>query len=124
VRWVTPLLNMCRSATRDTSLHGQRICEGDQVLLMYGSANRDESVFREPQRFDVTREPNPHLAFGFGTHFCMGASLARLELRVVFEELLRRLSGLRLAPGAEPRCVPNAFTRGLAALPVEFEART
>lgn len=120
VRWVTPLLNMCRSATRDTLLRGQEIRAGDQVLLMYGSANRDEAVFREPQRFDVTRDPNPHLAFGFGTHFCMGASLARLELRVVFEELLRRTSELRLAGTAEPRWVPNAFTRGLESLPVEF----
>jgi cytochrome P450 family 142 subfamily A polypeptide 1 len=123
VRWVTPLLNMCRVATRDVELHGQRLRAGDQVLLMYSSANRDERVFAEPQRFDVTREPNPHLGFGFGTHFCMGASLARLELRVVFEELLGRLPTWRLAAGVAPRHVPNAFTRGLAALPIEFGAR-
>jgi cytochrome P450 family 142 subfamily A polypeptide 1 len=123
VRWVTPLLNMCRVATRDVELHGQRVREGDQVLLMYSSANRDERVFADPQRFDVRREPNPHLGFGFGTHFCMGASLARMELRVVFEELLRRLPTWRLAPGATPRHVPNAFTRGLGELPIEFAAR-
>jgi cytochrome P450 family 142 subfamily A polypeptide 1 len=120
VRWVTPILNMRRTATRDTELHGRRLREGDEVLLLYGAANRDERVFADPQRFDVTREPNPHLAFGFGTHFCLGASLARLELRVAFEELLRRLPDLRLARGAEPRLAPNAFTRGLLSLPLEF----
>ena len=69
---------------------------------MYGSANRDESVFDDPERFDVLREHNHHVAFGFGTHFCLGASLARLEIRVMFEELLRRIPDWRLAPGAEP----------------------
>jgi cholest-4-en-3-one 26-monooxygenase len=120
VRWVTPILNMRRTATRDTELHGRAIRAGDEVLLLYGAANRDPRVFAEAQRFDPARDPNPHLAFGFGTHFCLGASLARLELRVVFEELLRRLPDLRLAPGAEPSWVPNAFTRGLASLPLEF----
>jgi cytochrome P450 family 142 subfamily A polypeptide 1 len=120
VRWVTPILNMRRTVTRDVELHGQRLREGDEVLLLYASANRDERVFREPQRFDVQRRPNPHLAFGFGTHFCLGASLARLELRVVFEELLARLPDLRLAPGFEAEWIPNAFTRGLRSLPVEF----
>lgn len=120
VRWVTPILNMRRTATRDTQLHGRRLRAGDEVLLLYAAANRDERVFRDPQRFEVTRAPNPHLAFGMGTHFCLGASLARLELRVVFEELLRRLPDLRVAPGAQPRWVPNAFTRGLASLELEF----
>jgi cholest-4-en-3-one 26-monooxygenase len=120
IRWVTPILNMRRTATRDLELHGAKLHEGDEVLLMYAAANRDERVFREPQRFDVQRRPNPHLAFGFGTHFCLGASLARLELRVVFEELLARLPDLRLAPGPEPEWIPNAFTRGLRALHVEF----
>jgi cytochrome P450 family 142 subfamily A polypeptide 1 len=120
IRWVTPILNMRRTATRDLELHGTKIREGDELVLMYAAANRDERVFREPQRFDVQRRPNPHLAFGFGTHFCLGASLARLELRVVFEELLARLPDLRLAPGPEPEWIPNAFTRGLRALHVEF----
>jgi cytochrome P450 family 142 subfamily A polypeptide 1 len=120
VRWVTPILNMRRTATRDAELHGRRIREGDEVLLCYGAANRDPRVFADAQRFDPWRDPNPHLAFGFGTHFCLGASLARLELRVAFEELLRRIPDLRLAPGAEPAWVPNAFTRGLASLPLEF----
>jgi cytochrome P450 family 142 subfamily A polypeptide 1 len=120
IRWVTPILNMRRTATRDVELHGQKLSEGDELVLMYGAANRDERVFREPQRFDVQRRPNPHLAFGFGTHFCLGASLARLELRVVFEELLARLPDLRLAAGFEPEWIPNAFTRGLRTLQVEF----
>ena len=76
---------------------------------MYGSAKRDESVFEEPERFDVLREHNHHVAFGFGTHFCLGASLARLEIRVMFEELLRRIPDWRLAPGAEPSILPSAF---------------
>jgi len=120
VRWATPILNMRRTATRESALHGRTIRAGDEVLLLYGAANRDERVFADPQRFDVARRPNPHLAFGFGTHFCLGASLARLELRVAFEELLRRAPDLRLAPDFEPAFVPNAFTRGLAALPLEF----
>jgi cytochrome P450 family 142 subfamily A polypeptide 1 len=118
VRWVTPLLNMRRTSTRNTELHGCKIVEGDEILLMYAAANRDERVFDEPQRFDIRRRPNPHIAFGFGTHFCLGASLARLELRVVFEELLARLPDLSLAPDFEPTWVPNAFTRGLRELPV------
>ena len=120
IRWVTPILNMRRTATRDVTLNGATIFNGQQVLLMYGSANRDERVFDEPGQFDVTRHPNPQLAFGFGTHFCLGASLARLELRIVFEELLRRLPDFRLAPDAELEWIPNAFTRGLATLSVEF----
>jgi cytochrome P450 family 142 subfamily A polypeptide 1 len=123
IRWVTPILNMRRTAARDLELHGHKLREGDELLLMYGAANRDERVFREPQSFDVRRRPNPHLAFGFGTHFCLGASLARLELRVVFEELLARLPDLRLAPGFEPEWIPNAFTRGLRSLDVEFAPR-
>ena len=82
LRWVTPIQNMNRTATRDVELRGQQIRDGDKVLLLYPSANRDERVFAEPHRFDVGREPNPHVAFGgYGAHFCLGASLARLELR-------------------------------------------
>ncbi len=97
IRWVTPILNMRRTATRDTEVAGTPVKAGDEVLLMYPSANRDESVFDAPDRFDVGRAPNPHIAFGFGTHFCLGAALARLEIRVMFEELLPRLRNLRLA---------------------------
>lgn len=120
IRYVTPILNMRRTATRDVEFGGQLIREGDEVLLMYSSANRDEAVFDDPQRFDVTRTHNNHIAFGFGTHFCLGASLARLELRVFFEELLRRLPDIAPAPGVVPEFVPGAFVRGLRTLPSVF----
>jgi cytochrome P450 family 142 subfamily A polypeptide 1 len=120
IRWVSPILNMRRTATETHELHGETIHEGDELLLMYGSANRDERVFDDPERFDVLREHNHHVAFGFGTHFCLGASLARLEIRVMFEELLRRIPEWRLAPGAEPRILPSAFARGYDVVPIEF----
>lgn len=120
IRYATPVLNMRRTVTRDHDLHGQRLREGDQVLLMYGAANSDDREFEAPERFDVTREHNHHVAFGFGTHFCLGANLARLELRVLFEELLHRLPGIRLAAGTEPEFAPGYFTRTLRELRVEF----
>ena len=100
---MSPIKNMSRTVTRDVELHGQTLHEGDQVILMYPSANRDEAVFDDPDRLDVRRDPNPHLAFGFGPHFCLGASLARLELKVMFTELLRRLPDLHLAGDADAR---------------------
>jgi cytochrome P450 family 142 subfamily A polypeptide 1 len=119
LRWVTPIQNMNRTATRDTVLRGQRIREGDKLLLLYPSANRDERVFVEPFRFDVERDPNPHVAFGFGAHFCLGASLARLELRVLFEELLARLPDLELVSDAPLRATPSNFIRGIPSMEVE-----
>jgi cytochrome P450 family 142 subfamily A polypeptide 1 len=119
LRWVTPIQNMNRTATRDVELRGQKVRAGDKLLLLYPSANRDASVFREPFRFDVERQPNDHVAFGgYGAHFCLGASLARLELRVMFEELLRRLPGLELASDAPPRLRPSNFITGIESLPV------
>ena len=123
IRWTTPVLNMCRVATRNAEIAGQEIPAGDQVVLMYGSANRDEDVFADPQRFDVTRDPNPHIAFGFGTHFCLGAALARLELQVMFEELTKRLDGWAFADDIGARRIPNAFVRGISELPITFRAR-
>jgi cytochrome P450 family 142 subfamily A polypeptide 1 len=120
IRWVTPILNMARTATEDHTLGGQPIRAGDELLLMYSSANRDERAFDEPDTLDVTRTHNHHVAFGFGTHFCLGASLARLEIKVMFEELLRRIPDLRVSPGAEPRKVPSAFACAYDAIPVEF----
>jgi cytochrome P450 family 142 subfamily A polypeptide 1 len=120
IRWVTPILNMRRTATRDAEVAGTRVQAGDELLLMYPSANRDEAVFDEPHRFDVGRQPNPHVAFGFGTHFCLGAALARLEIRVMFEELLPRLRDLRLAPDSRPERIPNAFVRGFRSMQIEF----
>jgi cytochrome P450 family 142 subfamily A polypeptide 1 len=121
IRYVTPIHNMCRVATRDVELGGKTIRAGQQVVLMYPSANRDEAHFADPDRLDVTRHPNPHLAFGFGTHFCLGSSLARLEIRVFFEELRKRVTGLRLVPGTTPVEMANAFVFGLASAEVEFD---
>ncbi|HEY3902524.1 MAG TPA: cytochrome P450 [Streptosporangiaceae bacterium] len=120
IRYATPVLNMRRTVTAEHELHGQRLREGDQVLLMYAAANGDEREFADPDRFDVTRRHNHHAAFGFGTHFCLGAHLARLELRELFSELLRILPGFRLLPGHEPEFAPGYFTRTLAELWVEL----
>ncbi len=123
LRWVSPIQNMNRTAARDSELGGQKIREGERLLLLYPSGNRDAAAFPEPDRFDVTREPNRHLAFGgYGTHHCLGASLARLELRVLFEELLRRFPDIRLAEGAELPLRPSSFIVGLEAMPVVFSA--
>jgi cholest-4-en-3-one 26-monooxygenase len=120
LRWVSPIKNMVRTTTRDVTLNGVDLPEGAQLLVMYPSANRDETVFTDPDRFDIRRDPNPHLAFGFGTHFCLGNQLARLELRVMFEQLLSRLTDMRLAePGPFPLRKAN-FVSGLERLPVEF----
>jgi cytochrome P450 family 142 subfamily A polypeptide 1 len=123
LRWVTPIQNMNRTAVRDTELRGRRIRAGDKLLLLYPSANRDERVFERPFAFDVEREPNPHLAFGFGAHFCLGASLARLELRVLFEELLERIPDMELVSDAPLRAAPSNFIRGIPSMPVEFSPR-
>jgi cytochrome P450 family 142 subfamily A polypeptide 1 len=111
---------MRRTCTADQQVHGETIHEGDEIVLMYGSANRDERVFDDPDTFDVTREHNHHVAFGFGTHFCLGASLARLEIRVMFEELMRRAPRLQLVAGAEPKKVPSAFACAYDAIPMEI----
>jgi cytochrome P450 len=97
LRWTSPVTHMARTATADLELRGQRIREGDTVVMLFGSANRDEEVFGgDAEEFKVTRNPNPHLAFGFGEHLCLGAALARLEARVMFTELLRRYPKLEL----------------------------
>jgi cytochrome P450 family 142 subfamily A polypeptide 1 len=113
IRYVTPIHNMCRVAAEDYEIAGGVVPRGHQVVLMYGSANRDPRHFVDPEVFDVTRQPNHHIAFGFGTHFCLGAALARLEIKVFFEELVRRVSGFRITPGTEPEEMPNAFVYGL-----------
>jgi cholest-4-en-3-one 26-monooxygenase len=121
IRWVTPVVNMCRVANRDYELRGTTIRQGQQVVLMYPSANRDPEHFVDPERFDVTRHPNQHLAFGFGTHFCLGAALARLEIRVFFEEFVRRVRSLRVKPGTEVVEMPNSFVYGLKRANMEFD---
>ena len=91
LRWVSPIKNMARTVTRDVELLGEELRAGQKLLLLYPSANRDEEVFADPSASTSSRTPNEHVAFGFGPHFCLGASLARLELRVMFERLLDRL---------------------------------
>jgi cholest-4-en-3-one 26-monooxygenase len=106
--------------TEATELRGRPIRAGERVLMLYQSANRDEAVFAEPDRFDVARNPNPHVAFGIGTHFCLGANLARLELRVMVRELVERLPDMRVAPGAGPTRAASTLVRGITSLPVVF----
>jgi cholest-4-en-3-one 26-monooxygenase len=121
LRWVSPIKNMNRTATRDVELGGETIGAGQQILLLYPSANRDGEVFDRPEVFDISRTPNPHIAFGFGAHFCLGNQLARLELKVMFERLLARLPDLHLAvdDSALPRRPAN-FISGIERMPVEF----
>jgi cholest-4-en-3-one 26-monooxygenase len=124
LRWVTPVMQFVRTASVDTEVGGQAIAEGDKVVLYYTSANRDETAFDEPDRLDVTRSPNEHVAFGAGgPHFCLGASLARLEARVMFEAILNRFVGLEVTvdPVTEPRVYSNLID-GYAHLPVSWSA--
>ena len=120
LRWVTPIKNMARTMTRDVELHGQTLLEGQKLLLLYPSANRDEQVFEDPEEFDITRSPNDHVAFGFGSHFCLGNRLARLELSVMFDQLLDRLPDLALAEEGEPPRRPANFVSGFETMPVVF----
>jgi cholest-4-en-3-one 26-monooxygenase len=118
LRWVTPVVYFRRTATRDTEIRGVKIKEGEKVAMYYSSANRDEDAFENPAVFDVGRSPNEHLAFGIGQHFCLGHNLARLEIRIMFEELLRRLPDMELA-GPVKRLRSN-FINGFKELPVKF----
>lgn len=101
LRWTTPVIQFCRTATRNFELRGQKICAGDSMCLFYPSANRDEEVFDRPFEFRVDRQPNRHLAFGIGGHFCLGANLARLELRVLFRQIAERLIEIELSEPVE-----------------------
>jgi cytochrome P450 family 142 subfamily A polypeptide 1 len=120
IRWVSPILNMRRTAVDDHELGGKQIKKGDQLLLLYAAANRDPRAFVRPEELDVTREHNRHVAFGFGTHFCLGAHLARLEIRVMFEELLRRTPAWDLVDPSEPTIVPATFARGFDRVRIRF----
>jgi len=121
IRWVSPILNMRRTATFDHELRGEHIQEGDELLLLYASANRDPRAFDDPDTLDVTRHPdNRHIAFGFGTHFCLGAHLARLEIRVMFEELLRRIPDWELVDPTEPKIIPAVFARSYDRIRIRF----
>jgi cholest-4-en-3-one 26-monooxygenase len=118
LRWVTPVIHFRRTATRDVELRGKTIRENDKLAVFYSSANRDEEVFPNPYEFDVSRTPNEHLAFGVGQHFCLGASLARLELKIIFEELLRRLPDLTLT--GDVRRLRSNFINGIKEMPVRY----
>ena len=120
LRWVSPIQNMNRTATRDVELHGEVIAEGDGVLLLYPSANRDEAAFPDAGTFDIRRHPNDHVAFGFGAHFCLGQRLARAELAGIVHALLQRLDGLALADDGPPPLRESNFIVGIESLPVTF----
>ncbi len=120
LRWVSPIKNMARTATRDVELHDKQIEAGQKLLMLYPSANRDEDHFPDAATFDITRSPNDHVAFGFGPHFCLGAPLARLEIKVAFERLLDRLPDLRLVDDVEPGHRPASFVSGYESMPVTF----
>jgi cytochrome P450 family 142 subfamily A polypeptide 1 len=120
LRWTSPVKNMCRTLVADTSFHGTDMREGEKIMLMFESANFDESVFENPDEFHIDRNPNGHMAFGFGSHFCLGNQLARLELSMMTTRVLERLPDLRLADGAEVPLRPANFVSGPESMPVVF----
>ena len=119
VRWTSPVIQFTRTATEDTVVRGQKIRAGESVCLFYPSANRDEDVFDDPFKFDIGRNPNPHLAFGIGEHFCLGANLARLELTVIFRELAKRLDHAELAGPVER--LRSSFVGGIKHMPIRYK---
>lgn len=118
LRWVSPVMQFRRTALRDTRIGDREIRRGEKVVMYYGAANRDPEVFDDPETFDITRKPNPHLAFGTGTHFCMGSHIARLEMRATLEEFLRRFPDVSLT--GPPERVRSNFISGIARLPVRL----
>jgi cholest-4-en-3-one 26-monooxygenase len=121
IRWVSPVVQIARVATADTELNGQRIRQGDVLALFYPSANRDEDVFADPFKFDITRSPNPHLAFGIDEHYCLGANLARLELQIIFRQLASRLEWAELA--SPVRLMRSSFVGGIKHMAVRHRMR-
>jgi cytochrome P450 len=121
IRWSTPVKEFMRTATADTTVRGVDIAKGDSVYLAYVSGNRDEEVFTDPFRFDVSRDPNKHVAFGYGVHFCLGAALARMEMSSLFSELIPRLDSIELA--GEPELSATTFVGGLKHLPIRYSLR-
>lgn len=118
LRWWTPVMIFRRTATQDATLGDVLIRAGDKVVLSFVSANRDEAVFEDPEKFDINRAPNPHYSFGYGPHFCLGAQLARTQMQALFGEMLRRLDHIELA--GEVRYLRSNFQRGLKVLPVRW----
>lgn len=121
IRWSTPVKEFMRTAAEDTEVRGVKIAKGESVYLAYVSGNRDEEVFDEPFRFDVTRDPNRHVSFGYGVHFCLGAALARMEMNSLFTELLPRLDSIELA--GTPELTATTFVGGLKHLPIRYSLR-
>lgn len=121
IRWSTPVKQFTRTAIRDTEVRGVPIAKGEAVLLSYVSANRDEDIFDNPFTFDIARDPNKHLSFGYGVHFCLGAALARLELNSLFTELVPRLESIEFA--GTPELSATTFVGGLKRLPVRYSMR-
>ncbi|CRZ16133.1 cytochrome P450 [Mycolicibacterium neworleansense] len=121
IRWSTPVKEFMRTATADTVVRGTPIAKGESVYLAYVSGNRDEDVFANPHRFDVARDPNKHLAFGYGVHFCLGAALARMEMNSLFTELMGRLNSIELA--GTPELSATTFVGGLKHLPIRYSLR-
>lgn len=121
LRWVTPLNNFFRMALTDDVVGGQPIAAGDRIIMLYPSANRDESVFEDPFAFNIHRNPNPHLSFGFGTHLCIGANLARLVLTTMFRELSARATDLSVV--TEPDVEPNIFARAVRSFQIRVRSR-
>ncbi|TVY00852.1 cytochrome P450 [Mycolicibacterium porcinum] len=120
LRWTSPVKNMCRQLTADSDFHGTSLQAGEKVMLLFESANFDEQQFPDPMRFDIERNPNAHLAFGFGTHFCMGNQLARLEISTMMRKVLKRLPDLELATDARLPLRAANFVSGLEKMPVTF----
>jgi len=120
LRWTSPVRVLRRTLVQDAELGGKRLRKGESILMLYCSANRDEAVFEDPYAFRVDRSPNEHLAFGLGPHFCLGASLARMEIAVVVERLLARLPDLALAPGTRPREGTNSILYAIEEMQVVF----
>ena len=123
LRWTSPVKNMCRTLMQDIEFHGTELKQGEKIMLMFESANFDEKVFGDPENFRIDRNPNNHMAFGFGTHFCMGNQLARLELTTMLRKLTERLPDLRLAPEVTDSALPLRaanFVSGLEKMPVVF----
>jgi cytochrome P450 len=119
IRWVTPVKHFMRTATDNTELRGQKIAKGDWLMLSYPSGNRDEDVFTDPFKFDITRSPNKHVAFGYGRHVCLGQHLARMEMRILWQELLPRLKRVELA--GQPKRMDASFVCGPKSVPIAYE---
>jgi cytochrome P450 len=121
LRWTSPVIHFCRTPNEDVEIGGKKIRAGERLVLFYPSANRDEAVFDEPNRFRVERRPNRHIAFGIGEHFCLGAHVARLELEVIFRHLVERLEWIELAGPVER--LRSSVVGGIKHMPIRFGVR-